>query len=176
MSLLKAENLKPVSGFCFVNLGKQTNDRKSLGRRIFSSSSHAHLAERQTPKTKQKPKKEEKQKYSKNIWREKQILQDDPQEKHRDLGVLMFSNKGSFFSRDELIGLFLLLEYTERYDRAVLQHGRREDDPNFAGILSILYVAENNGEKNTTMIPDTFKTLFFFFLFFYRPGPIRWKL
>jgi hypothetical protein len=37
------------------------------------------------------------------------------------LGVLMFSNKGSFFSRDELIGLFLLLEYTERYDRAVLQ-------------------------------------------------------
>lgn len=90
----------------------------------------------------------------------------------------MFSNKGSFFSRDELIGLFLLLEYyTERYDRAVLQHGRREDDPNFAGILSILYVAENNGEKNTTMIPDTFKTLFFFFPFlFYRPGPIRWKL
>jgi hypothetical protein len=56
MSLLKAENLKPVSGFCFVNLGKQTNDRKSLGRRIFSSSSHAHLVERQTPKTKQNQK------------------------------------------------------------------------------------------------------------------------
>jgi hypothetical protein len=70
MSLLKAENLKPVSGFCFVNLGKQTNDRKSLGRRIFSSSSHAHLVERQTPENKTKNKNEEKQKYSKYRQRE----------------------------------------------------------------------------------------------------------
>jgi hypothetical protein len=52
-----------------------------------------------------------KNKNTQNIGREKQILQDDPQEKHRDLGVLMFSNKGSFFLRDELIGLFLLLQY-----------------------------------------------------------------
>jgi hypothetical protein len=93
------------------------------------------------------------------------------------LGVLMFSNKGSFFSRDELIGLFLLLEYTERYDRAVLQLWKERGWSQFRWHpLNPVRSREQRWEKHDDDPRHLQNSFFFFFLFFYRPGPIRWKL